>query len=96
MSGKIDVQDGMSDCQHERDKLRSEVERLTALSELRGKTVADLADELGIVKAARDKLRAELDAVRAEHRRLQRVILENSGVFTPAQIANILANRTGR
>ncbi len=38
-----------------------EVERLTAESELRGNTVADLAHELGTVKAVRDQIRDMAD-----------------------------------
>lgn len=39
-----------------------EVARLTAESELRGTTVADLAHELGTVKAVRDRMRPVVDA----------------------------------
>lgn len=42
------------------DALLREIDRLTALADLRGQTVADLADELGTVKAVRDQLRDAL------------------------------------
>jgi hypothetical protein len=45
-------------------KALDEIDRLTAESELRGNTVADLAHELGTVKAVRDQLGDEVDAMR--------------------------------
>lgn len=50
------------------DQLRAavvEIDRLQAQSDLRGTTVADLAHQLGTVKAVRDQLRHEVTRLKA-------------------------------